>query len=213
MSNAEKPAENTKPRSRQKMPWALWVFLGLLLAVIGWQQLQINQLIGPSTQIESVSQTGVESSATSKQTQQPPVQNPERQIDSSSIRGAGAETVADARRMLEQRVRAIQQEDPEITGQRMFEELQFVTGDDEASLKALIQRLILEGRINRQLQQQVANGELDQDQLALKLEELVNESESYAKEILNPEQFDRYREVRQSWRRGRAHPHAEEGES
>jgi len=204
MNDTEQSAAITQPEPRQKMPWVLWAFLGLLIAVIAWQQLQINQLAEPESVTDGTTQTVAQSSPTqaAEPSQRPPV--------TSNRPAAGPNAVADARRLLQRRAREVRQLDPEITGQRMFEELKFVTDDDQALLAKLAEQLVIEGRQRRQLEQQASAGDINQEQLTTALRQLHDDSEAFAKDLLTPGQFDRYREVRQSWRRGRAHEDAQE---
>ncbi len=207
MNDTEQSATSGKSGSRTKLPWVLWVFLGLLIAVIAWQQLQINQLITPSSPpTEAVNQTANQSSPA-----QPSIETA-GQPTITTRNTDPATTITNARRLIEQRARDVRQQNPEVTGQRMFEELKFVVGEDQTLLTKLTEQLILEGRIRRQFEARAAKGEINQEQLTAALKQLVDDSEVFAEDLLTLEQFDRYREVRQSWRRGRAHPHASQDE-
>ena len=202
MNDQQTSNDKNNPNSRPTLLKLVWVFLAVLLAVIAWQQLQINQLGPPTTQQEPNVSTATQ------QTTPPP--NPA--VAKNNVGRAGPEAITNARRLLEQRARQIQQLNPEATGQRMFEELKYVTDDDQSLLAKLAEHLIIEGRQRRQLEQQASQGEIQQEQLTTALRELADNSETYAKDLLTPTQFNRYREVRQSWRRGRAHQDAQEAQ-
>lgn len=205
MNDSETSEASPKPRGRQKPSFLVWALLVGLLVVVAWQQLQIGRLSEAEVMQRSGAITETDESVLESSASQPATSAAE--IDPSLLSGAGPDTVDNARRLMDRRAREIRQLSPEATGQRMFEELKFVAGDDQATLTRLTQQLIIEGRQRRSLEQQAASGAIDQDALAIALQTLVEESESFAKEVLTPAQFDRYREVRQSWRRGRAHPH------
>lgn len=209
MTDSKIPTDAAKPPSRQKLPMLLWVFLGVLLAVIAWQQLRINQLVVPAV-IEGTSPAINSTTPVQIEPELSAITQPANNGRAPIV--VGQNTTADARRLLEQRARHVRELNPEATGQRMFEELKFISGDDQNLLSKLTERLVIEGRARRQLEEQTAKGEINQEQLTVALQQLINESEVVAKALLNPAQFDRYREVRQSWKRGRAHPHANQGE-
>jgi hypothetical protein len=90
----------------------------------------------------------------------------------------------------------------------MFEELKIVVGDDQRLLPALLKLLFREGRLRRQLEQQAEEGRITRQTLAKGIEHLRAESEAQAERLLllTRRQCDGYREVRQSWKRGREHP-------
>ena len=205
MNDPKSSEASPRHRGRQKPSLLVWCLLAGLLAVVAWQQLQIGRLSEPDAIQRSASTEVTDGAVAAISESQPVTQAPE--LDPALLSGAGPDTVDTARRLMDRRAREVRQLDPEATGQRMFEELKFVAGDDQAALTRLTQQLIIEGRERRVLEQQAASGALDQEALATALQTLVEDSEAFAKEVLTPAQFDRYREVRQSWRRGRAHPH------
>lgn len=114
--------------------------------------------------------------------------------------------VPDRSRLLRQRAQEVKALEPKETGERMFEELKTVVADDSQRLNELLAILTREGRLRRQLEEKAAAGEITQQTLLNALEHLQLESETQAEGLLTRRQFDRYREVRQSWKRGRAHP-------
>lgn len=203
----------------QRLPWVVVV---VLLVVIVWQQWRIERLVrvavqGPGTEaVEGVSTsprtappTGAREQAASRvpaglggtSTPQPPTST-NRPGDALPTRAGPP----DRARLLAERKRSVRELGELETGERMFEELKTVTGDDPEALETLLGLLTREGRLRRQLERKAEDGEISREQLARALEFLELESEGYAERVLEPWQFDRYREVRQSWARGREHP-------
>jgi len=161
MNDNDKTTADDKPKSWLKLPWALWVFMGLLITMIVWQQVQINQL---ATSAPS-QHASMPSKNMSPATQFP--SKPDLMASSQRASGAaGSDAVNNARKLLEQRARKIKQLKPEITGQRMFKELKFITGDDQTLLAKLSEHLIHEGRLRREIEQRAARGEIQSAQLA-----------------------------------------------
>ncbi len=197
MSDQQTTDNSKKPAQTNKLPLVLWIFLGVLITVVVWQQFQISRLDNTAPSAGESAQADSQAATSSSSLTPPP------------SRGNGSEAIEEARRMIELRAREVRRLNPEATGQRMFEELKFVTGEDQTLLASLTERLVIEGRTRREYQEQASRGEINQEQLTSALQQLVDESEAFAEELLDPAQFDRYREVRQSWRRGRAHPHGE----
>ena len=165
----------------------------LLLVVIIWQQ---YQYLGHSPA----------NLPPGEQVSEPPVLRPGGQQGQPGGETESAPGVPDRSRLLRQRAQEVKALEPKETGERMFEELKTVVEDDPQKLDELLGILTREGRLRRQLVDKAAAGEITQQKLASALEHLQLESEAQAERLLTLRQFDRYREVRQSWKRGRAHP-------
>jgi len=167
-----------------------------------WQQIQLHR----QEQKAAAPATQAKETAESRAPNPPPRHSPTADASKS---GGGLPSRAgrpNVPALLAERREAVRNMGPEETGQRMFEELKIVVGEDQAPLPALVELLVQEGRSRRQLEEQAKAGEITPEALAKGIEHLRSESEAQAESMLTPRQFDRYREVRQSWRRGREHP-------
>lgn len=171
---------------KSKTPIILWGLIVVLLLLLGWQQFKLHRGDHQMAEDEStgsvVATSGPRSSADIEWLQD----------------GAMSE--------LEQEALKVKALSPELTGQRMFEELKYVVGEDQEVLSKLTERMILEGRLRRELENKAAQREISESVLRAGLLQLSIESETFAQALLDADQFNRYRDVRQSWRRGRAHP-------
>ncbi|MEN1726874.1 MAG: hypothetical protein AAGJ52_00415 [Pseudomonadota bacterium] len=88
----------------------------------------------------------------------------------------------------------------------MFEELQTVVVNDPQVLSQLVGQLVEEAQSLRELERQRDGGLLSEEAVEAAKTDLMQRSEALAESLLTRRQFDRYREVRQSWRHGRVHP-------
>ncbi len=179
----------TEKQNKPHIPQFIWVIL-LLMAValvyLFWQNQQLKT-VEPVVQAES-------------QPQQPAnrVTTPSRIADRGkkpNIKG-----------VLKERKKMVAEMTPEQTGLRMFDELKTVTGDDPELLEAIMERLVEESATQKELETQLAAGDLTEAEFWDEVEQMRMETEEFAEALLEPLQFDRYREVRQSWAKGRIHP-------
>ena len=138
MNDSETSEASPKPRGRQKPSFLVWALLVGLLAVVAWQQLQIGRLSEPEAIQRSASTAGTGGAVATISESQPATRASE--LDPALLSGAGPDTVDTARRLMDRRAREVRQLSPEATGQRMFEELKFVAGDDQAALTRLTQQ-------------------------------------------------------------------------
>ena len=194
--------KQNRDHSRITIPRIAWVLIALFMGILIWQQFQINQLVQVSSKnsIESTQQATAKAQSveqvSSIQTDSQP------QINSRKV-GINKKRAGE---LLAQRRQEARMLGPQATGQRMFEELKIIAGEDQQVLPALLKILLHEGRLQRELTEKSSSGEIAQDALVSAIERLRMESETKAESLLTPSQFDRYREVRQSWKRGRTHP-------
>ena len=110
------------------------------------------------------------------------------------------------RSILRERKEQVDNATPVETTERMLEELLTVTEDDTEAYNQLLQTLVLEARLQKQLDLELESSDMTQEEYAQAVELLRMEVLEDAESFLKPLQFDRYRELRQSWNKGRMHP-------
>jgi chromosome segregation ATPase len=175
--------------SIKQIPLSIWMVLLVMISVIVYLLILNNQL---------------SDSKISKFNSSTPT-------NSNTPRKTSAKTAPDSKKpnikqTMKDRKKITQQMPAEQTGLRMFDELKTVTGDNQELLNEITAKLVEEAAEQKQLEQQLADKQLTTKEFWKEVEELRIETEEYAESLLKPLQFDRYREVRQSWAKGRIHP-------
>ncbi len=183
----------TEKPTKQKIPRYIWAVLALMFIVIVYLLLQNKQLMGAEPAVEKVVEQPI------KKTEQTQRKSTPKNLSDKSKK-------PNIKRILKDRKREVEDMTPEQTGLRMFEELKTVTGNDRELLNAITQRLVEEAAEQKALEQSLAESELTTDEFWDEIEQMRIETEEYAESLLEPLQFDRFREVRQSWAKGRIHP-------
>ncbi len=173
----------------KKMPKYLWPLLIVMLFIIIYLLIQNNRL---SHREEVSDQASVVKNKT--------VKNP----SSKSIPNQAKKP--NIRQTLKNRKQSVSEMSPEQTGLRMFEELKTVTGNDQELLNELTQKLIEEAATQKELESALAQGDYTTIEFWEEVEQMRMETDEFAESLLEPLQYDRFREVRQSWAKGRIHP-------
>ncbi len=179
----------TENQNKSRIPNFIWVILVLMavaLVYLFWQNRQLQTT-------EQVSPAEVQAKPAAK-----PASTAGRAVDRNKK--------PDIKGVLKARKKLVEEMTPEQTGFRMFDELKTVTGDDPELLEAIMERLVEESATQKELENQLAAGDLNEAEFWDEVEQLRMETEEFAEALLEPLQFDRYREVRQSWAKGRIHP-------
>lgn len=183
----------TEKPTKQKNPQYIWAVLALMFIVIVYLLVQNRQLMGAEPAVEKIGEQQI------KKTEQTQRKSTPNSLSDKSKKPS-------IKRILKDRKREVEDMTPEQTGLRMFEELKTVTGNDRELLNAITQRLVEEAAEQKALEQSLAESELTTDEFWDEIEQMRIETEEYAESLLEPLQFDRFREVRQSWAKGRIHP-------
>ncbi|WP_198538368.1 hypothetical protein [Marinicella sediminis] len=111
----------------------------------------------------------------------------------------------DIKNTLKDRKKGTLEMSSEETGMRMFQELKTVTQDQE-QLNEIMNRLLEEAELQSDLERSLSNGDITTDEFWDEVEQMRMETDDFAYDLLEIKQYDRFREVRQSWSKGRIHP-------
>ncbi len=98
---------------------------------------------------------------------------------------------------------------PEEVAQQRLKELKRLVGEGPQLERALA-ILSQEAQGRRQLEQKAREGTLSREGLRKALMQLRTHTDEQIEQLLTPKLFDQYRELRQSWSKGRPHPDPDE---
>lgn len=178
-----------------RIPVIIWVILVIMAATIVYLLIQDNQtplVESPPSAIEQKPSTDTQQQA--------------NETDASRSKSRSRPKRPDIKNTLKNRKKYTLELPAEDTGQRMFEELKTVTGDNRELLNVILAQLLEESAQQKKLEQMLKDGEITKEAFWDEVYELRLSTETTVEDILEPLQFDRYREVRQSWSKGRIHP-------
>ncbi|WP_395377228.1 hypothetical protein [Marinicella sp. W31] len=170
-----------------RIPKYVWLIIALLLIIIIVQLFYLKK--NATDQPESTPQEQAQ---------------PERVIVTGKAKSSPRNL--NRRGLLRERKEQVANATPAETTDRMLEELRTVTEDDTDAYNRLLEVLVAEARIQKQLDLELESSDMTAEEYAQAVELLRMEVLEDAESFLKPLQFDRYREVRQSWNKGRMHP-------